>query len=85
MSLTEFLQLINPDKFHIGIIIDIDDVFYLLNQDDLDLLNRDILIDNISPLPLSEQIAHINSKPYQIVEMTSHYWKYDFIKIKVNL
>lgn len=84
MSLTDFLQLINHEQFHIGIIIDIDDVYYLLNQDDLDLLTRDIRIDNISPLPLSEQIAHINNKPYTIIEMTSYYWKYDFIKIKVE-
>lgn len=84
MNLTNFLQLINKDKFHIGIIIDIDDVYYLLNQDDLDWLNRDTRINNISPLSLSEQIAHINSKPYQIIELTSYFWEYDFLKIKVE-
>ena len=84
MSLTDFLQLINKDKFHIGIIIDINDVLYLLNQDDLDWLNRDTRIKNISPLPLDKQIAQIQSKPYQIIEMTSYYWEYDFLKIKVE-
>jgi hypothetical protein len=84
MNLTDFLQLINKDKFHIGIIIDIDDVYYLLNQDDLDWLNRDTRIKNISPLPLDKQIAQIQSTPYQIIEMTSYYWEYDFLKIKVE-
>ena len=84
MNLTNFLQLINKDKFHIGIIIDINDVLYLLNQDDLDWLNRDTRIKNISPLPLDKQIAQIQSKPYQIIEMTSYYWEYDFLKIKVE-
>ena len=84
MNLTNFLQLINKDKFHIGIIIDIDDVYYLLNQYDLDWLNRDTRINNISPLSLSEQIAHINSTPYQIIEMASYFWEYDFLKIKVK-
>lgn len=84
MSLTDFLKLINKDKFHIGIIIDIDNVYYLLNQDDLDWLNRDTRINNISPLPLDKQIAQIQSKPYQIIEMTSYYWEYDFLKIKVE-
>ena len=84
MNLTDFLQLINKDKFHIGIIIDIDDVYYLLNQDDLDWLNRDTRIKTISPLPLDKQIAQIQSTPYQIIEMTSYYWEYDFLKIKVE-
>lgn len=84
MSLTDFLKNIKKDKFHIGIIIDIKDVYYLLNQDDLDWLNRDTRINNISPLPLAEQIAHINSEPYQIIEITSYFWEYDFLKIKVE-
>lgn len=84
MSLTDFLQHIKKDKFHIGIIIDINDVWYLLNQDDLDWLNRDTRINNISPLPLSEQISHIHSKHYQIIEIASYFWEYDFLKIKVE-
>lgn len=84
MKLNDFLEKLDPN-FQIGItIIDDNNNYYCVNQDDYDILNRYIAIETLSQESVQKQKEYILNNDFEIDEIKSMYFKTQFIEIHVK-
>lgn len=84
MKLNDFLKKLDPN-FQLGIvIIDENNNYYCINQDDYDILNRYISIETLSQESIQNQKDYISKKDFEINEIKSMYFKTQFIEIHVK-
>lgn len=84
MKLNNFLEKLDPN-FQIGIaIIDENNNYYCINQDDYDILNRYIVIETLSQESIQNQKDYISQKDFEIDKIKSMYFKTQFIEIHVK-
>lgn len=84
MKLNDFLNKID-DNFQIGItIVDNNDNYYCINQDDYDILNNYLAIQTLSKESVEDQKQYIFNQNFEIEQIKSIYFKKDFIKIHVK-
>ena len=84
MKLNNFLEKLDPN-FQIGItIIDNNNNYYCINQDDYDILNRYIAIKTLSQESVQKQKEYILNKDFEIDKINSMYFKTQFIEIHVK-
>ena len=85
MNLNQFLELINESKCNVGImILDEDGIYYTIRKDDHDWLSRDCRLSNLSEMSITDQLNYLRSKNYDITEITSYFWEYDFLLLHVS-
>ena len=85
MKLNQFLELINESKCNVGImILDEDGIYYTIRKDAHDLLSRDCRLSNLSEMSITDQLNYLRSKNYDITEITSYFWEYDFLLLHVS-
>ena len=84
MKLNDFLEKLDPN-FQIGItIIDKENNYYCINQDDYDTLNNYLVIQTLSKKPVEKQKEYILKQNFEIENIKSIYFKKDFIKIYIK-
>lgn len=84
MKLNDFLKKLDPN-FQLGIvIIDENNNYYCINQDDYEILNRYISIETLSQESIQNQKDYISKKDFEINEIKSMYFKTQFIEIHVK-
>lgn len=84
MKLNNFLEKLDPN-FQIGItIIDDNNNYYCINQNDYDILNRYIAIKTLSQESVQKQKEYILNKNFEIDKIKSMYFKTQFIEIHVK-
>ena len=84
MKLNDFLEKLDPN-FQIGItIVDENNNYYCINQDDYDILNRYIAIETLSQKSVKDQKQYILNQNFEIEQIKSMCFKKDFIKIHVK-
>ena len=85
MKLNEFLDLINESKCNVGImILDVDGTYYTIRKYDHDWLSRDCRLSNLSEMSATDQLNYLRSQNYDIKEITSYFWEYDFLLLHVT-
>jgi hypothetical protein len=84
MKLNDFLNKLDKN-FQIGItIVDDNDNYYCINQDDYDTLNNYLAIQTLSKESVEDQKQYILNQNFEIEQIKSMYFKKDFIKIHVK-
>lgn len=84
MKLNNFLEKLDHN-FQIGItIIDDNNNYYCINQNDYDILNRYIAIKTLSQESVQKQKEYILNKNFEIDKIKSMYFKTQFIEIHVK-
>lgn len=84
MKLNDFLNKLDKN-FQIGItIVDNNDNYYCINQDDYETLNNYLAIQTLSKKSVKDQKQYILNQNFEIEQIKSMYFKKDFIKIHVK-
>lgn len=84
MKLNDFLNKLDKN-FQIGItIVDDNDNYYCINQDDYDTLNNYLAIQTLSKKSIEDQKQYILKQNFKIEKIKSMFFKKDFIKIYVK-
>jgi hypothetical protein len=84
MKLNDFLDLIT-EKCNVGImILDKDGIYYTTRKYDHDWLSRDCRLSNLSEMSITDQLNYLRSQNYDITEITSYFWEYDFLLLHVT-
>ena len=84
MNLNNFLEKLDPN-FQIGItIVDDNDNYYCINQDDYEILNNYLAIQTLSKKSVEDQKQYILKQHFEIKKIKSMFLKKDFIKIYVK-
>ena len=84
MKLNDFLSKLDKN-FQIGItIVDDNDNYYCINQDDYEILNNYLAIQTLSKKSVEDQKQYILKQHLEIKKIKSMFFKKDFIKIYVK-
>ena len=84
MNLNNFLEKLDPN-FQIGItIVDDNNNYYCINQDDYEILNNYLAIQTLSKKSVEDQKQYILKQHFEIKKIKSMFFKKDFIKIYVK-
>ena len=84
MKLNDFLNKLDKN-FQIGVtIVDPENNYYCVNQDDYDTLNNYLAIQTLSKESVEKQKQYLLKQDFDIENIKSMYFKKDFIKIHVK-
>lgn len=84
MKLNDFLNKLDKN-FQIGItIVDNNDNYYCINQDDYEILNNYLAIQTLSKKSVEDQKQYILKQHFEIKKIKSMFFKKDFIKIYIK-
>jgi hypothetical protein len=84
MKLNDFLSKLDKN-FQIGItIVDDNDNYYCINQDDYEILNNYLAIQTLSKKSVEDQKQYILKQNFEIKKIKSMFFKKDFIKIYIK-
>ena len=83
MKLNDFLDVIN-DICNVGImILDDQGTYYAIREYDYEWLSRDCRLTNLSDMTVTKQLDYLRSQNYDIKELSSYFWDYDFLVVHV--
>lgn len=84
MKLNNFLNKLDKN-FQIGVtIVDPENNYYCVDQDDYDTLNNYLAIQTLSKESVEKQKQYLLKQDFDIENIKSMYFKKDFIKIHVK-
>lgn len=84
MKLNDFLNKLDTN-FQIGVtIVDQENNYYCVDQDDYDTLNNYLAIQTLSKESVEKQKQYLLKKDFNIENIKSMYFKKDFIKIYIK-
>lgn len=84
MKLNDFLNKLDKN-FQIGVtIVDPENNYYCVDQDDYDTLNNYLAIQTLSKESVEKQKQYLLKKDFNIENIKSMYFKKDFIKIYIK-
>ena len=84
MKLNNFLNKLDKN-FQIGVtIVDPENNYYCVDQDDYDTLNNYLAIQTLSKESIEKQKQYLLKQDFDIENIKSMYFKKDFIKIHVK-
>ncbi len=84
MKLNNFLNKLDKN-FQIGVtIVDPENNYYCVDQDDYDTLNNYLAIQTLSKESVEKQKQYLLKQDFDIENIKSMYFKKDFIKIYVK-
>lgn len=84
MKLNDFLNKLDKN-FQIGItIVDPENNYYCVDQDDYDTLNNYLAIQTLSKESVEKQKQYLLKQDFDIKNIKSMYFKKDFIKIYIK-
>lgn len=84
MKLNDFLNKLDKN-FQIGVtIVDPENNYYCVDQDDYDTLNNYLAIQTLSKELVEKQKQYLLKQDFDIENIKSMYFKKDFIKIYVK-
>ena len=84
MKLNDFLNKLDKN-FQIGVtIVDPENNYYCVNQDDYDTLNNYLAIQTLSKESVEKQKQYLLKQDFDIENIKSMYFKKDFIKIYIK-
>lgn len=84
MKLNDFLNKLDKN-FQIGVtIVDPENNYYCVDQDDYDTLNNYLAIQTLSKESVEKQKQYLLKQDFDIENIKSMYFKKDFIKIYVK-
>lgn len=84
MKLNDFLNKLDTN-FQIGVtIVDPENNYYCVDQDDYDTLNNYLAIQTLSKESVEKQKQYLLKQDFNIENIKSMYFKKDFIKIYIK-
>lgn len=84
MKLNDFLNKLDTN-FQIGVtIVDPENNYYCVDQDDYDTLNNYLAIQTLSKKSVEKQKQYLLKQDFNIENIKSMYFKKDFIKIYIK-
>ena len=84
MKLNDFLNKLDTN-FQIGVtIVDPENNYYCVDQDDYDTLNNYLAIQTLSKESVEKQKQYLLKQDFEIESIKSMYFKKDFIKIYIK-
>lgn len=84
MKLNDFLNKLDTN-FQIGVtIVDQENNYYCVDQDDYDTLNNYLAIQTLSKESVEKQKQYLLKQDFNIENIKSMYFKKDFIKIYIK-
>ena len=84
MKLNDFLNKLDKN-FQIGVtIVDPENNYYCVDQDDYDTLNNYLAIQTLSKESVEKQKQYLLKQDFDIENIKSIYFKKDFIKIYIK-